>query len=136
MGQQVKYQDQGDTTLIAGLNSCSGNTTSLNGNPLQYSCLENPTEGGAWQATVYGVTKSRTRLSNFTSLKQDEIMLFAGIQMDLEIIIPSEANHTEKDKYNMILFIFFHLFFFLFIWLLLSCINILSSPPRLLILTA
>ena len=37
-----------------------------NGNPLQYSCLENPIGGGAWQATDYGVTKSRTRLSDFT----------------------------------------------------------------------
>ena len=37
-----------------------------NGNPLQYSCLENPMDGGAWQATVHGVTKSRIRLSNFT----------------------------------------------------------------------
>ena len=33
-----------------------------NGNPLQYSCLENPKERGAWQATVHGVTKSWTRL--------------------------------------------------------------------------
>ena len=38
-----------------------------NGNPLQYSCLENPMEGGAWWATVHGVTKSRTQLSDFTS---------------------------------------------------------------------
>ena len=37
-----------------------------NGNPLQYSCLENPMEGGAWWATVHGVTKSQTRLSDFT----------------------------------------------------------------------
>ena len=37
-----------------------------NGNPLQYSCLENPMDGGAWWDTVYGVAKSRTRLSNFT----------------------------------------------------------------------
>ena len=37
-----------------------------NGNPLQYSCLENPMDGGAWWATVHGVGKSRTRLSNFT----------------------------------------------------------------------
>ena len=37
-----------------------------NGNPLQYSCLENPMEGGAWWATVRGVIKSRTRLSDFT----------------------------------------------------------------------
>ena len=37
-----------------------------NGTPLQYSCLENPMDGGAWQAVVHGVTKSRTRLSDFT----------------------------------------------------------------------
>ena len=35
-----------------------------NGNPLQYSCLENPMDRGAWWATVHGITKSRTRLSN------------------------------------------------------------------------
>ena len=39
-----------------------------NGNPLQYSCLENPIDGGAWEAAVHGVTKSWTRLSDFTSL--------------------------------------------------------------------
>ena len=33
-----------------------------NGNPLQYSCLENPMNGGAWWAAVYGVAQSRTRL--------------------------------------------------------------------------
>ena len=37
-----------------------------NGNPLQYSCLENPMDGGAWWTAVHGVTKSWTRLSNFT----------------------------------------------------------------------
>ena len=37
-----------------------------NDNPLQYSCLENPMNREAWQATVHGVAKSRTRLSNFT----------------------------------------------------------------------
>ena len=37
-----------------------------NGTPLQYSCLENPMDGGAWRATVHGVAKSRTRLSDFT----------------------------------------------------------------------
>ena len=37
-----------------------------NGTPLQYSCLENPMDGGAWWAAVHGVVKSRTRLSDFT----------------------------------------------------------------------
>ena len=39
-----------------------------NGTPLQYCCLEKPMDRGAWYATVYGVAKSRTRLSDFTSL--------------------------------------------------------------------
>ena len=37
-----------------------------NGTPLQYSCLENPMDGGAWWAAVCGVAKSWTRLSGFT----------------------------------------------------------------------
>ena len=37
-----------------------------NGTPLQYSCLENPMDRGAWWAAVHGVRKSRTRLSDFT----------------------------------------------------------------------
>ena len=37
-----------------------------NDNPLQHSCLENPTDGGAWWATVHRVAKSQTRLSDFT----------------------------------------------------------------------
>ena len=53
-----------------------------NGNPLQYSCLENPMGGGAWQATVHGVAKSRTRLSDFTFfhfLEQDHLVSNPGI---------------------------------------------------------
>ena len=38
-----------------------------NGNPLQCSCLENPRDGGAWWAAVYGVTQSRTRLKRLSS---------------------------------------------------------------------
>ena len=37
-----------------------------NGTPLQYSCLENPMDGGAWKAVVHGVAEGRTRLSDFT----------------------------------------------------------------------
>ena len=38
----------------------------VNGNPLQYSCLENPMDRGAWWAAVYGVSKSQMRLSDLT----------------------------------------------------------------------
>ena len=50
-------------TCIPGLGRSSGEG---NGNPFQYSCLENPMDGGAWQLTVHGVAKSWTGLSNFT----------------------------------------------------------------------
>ena len=53
----------GDLGSIPGLGRSPGEG---NGNPLQYSCPENPMDGGAWQATVHKVSKSRTRLSDFT----------------------------------------------------------------------
>ena len=53
----------GDLGSIPGAVRSSGEG---NGNPLQYSCLENPMDGEAWWATVHGVAKSWTRLSDFT----------------------------------------------------------------------
>ena len=43
-----------------------------NGNPLQCSCLENPRDGGAWWAAVYGVAQSRTRLKRLSSSSSNE----------------------------------------------------------------
>ena len=51
----------GDTGSISGLGRCPGGG---HGNPLQYSCLENSMDKGAWQATVHGVSKSQTQLSD------------------------------------------------------------------------
>ena len=51
---------------ILKINSLYNNIGEGNGTPLQYSCLENPMDGGAWWAAVHGVAKSRTRLTNFT----------------------------------------------------------------------
>ena len=45
---------------------CTTNDGEGNGTPLQYSCLENPMDRGAWWAAVHGVSKSQTRLSDFT----------------------------------------------------------------------
>ena len=50
-----------DAGLILGSGGSPGGG---NGNPFQYSCLENPMDRGAWQATVRGVTKSWTQLSD------------------------------------------------------------------------
>ena len=52
----------GDKGSIPGLGRSPGEG---HGNPLQYSCLENPMDRGAWQATVHGVTWSQTRLSDY-----------------------------------------------------------------------
>ena len=67
-GSEVKASacNVGDLGSIPGLGRSSGEG---NGNPLQYSCLENPMDGGAWWATVHGVAKSQTQLSDFTSLQ-------------------------------------------------------------------
>ena len=55
----------GDTGHV-GLISGSGRSLGVgNGNPLQYSCLENSMDRGDWQATIHGVTKSQTRLSMY-----------------------------------------------------------------------
>ena len=62
-GSDVKASacSAGDLGLIPGSGRSPGEG---NGNPLQYSCLENPMDGGAWWATVHGVAKSWTRLSD------------------------------------------------------------------------
>ena len=74
-----------------------------NGTPLQYSCLENPMDGGAWWAAVHGVTKSRTRLSDFT------FMNWRGKWQPTPVFLPGESQgwgslvgcrlwgHTESD---------------------------------------
>ena len=58
------HANAGDAVLIPGLGIFLGEGS---GNPLQYSRLENHLERGAWWATVHGVTKSQTRLSDYTT---------------------------------------------------------------------
>ena len=68
MAQTVKLlaYNAGGLGLIPGSGRYSGEG---NGNPLQYSCLENPMDGEAWQATAYGVTEEldRTEQLHFLS---------------------------------------------------------------------
>ena len=56
-----------DTGLVPGLGRSSG---VRNGNPLQYSCPENPMDRGAWQVTVHRVTQSWTRLKQLSGQAQ------------------------------------------------------------------
>ena len=62
---KVSASNVGDPGSIPGSRRSPGEG---NGNPLQYSCLENPMDGGTWWAIDHGVAKSRTRLSNLSSL--------------------------------------------------------------------
>ena len=69
-GSEVKASasNAGDPGSIPGLGRSPGEG---NGNPLQYSCLENPMDLEVWSATVHGVAKSQTRLSDFTHFHFD-----------------------------------------------------------------
>ena len=59
---KASVYNAGDPGLIPGWGRSPGKE---NGNPLQYSCLENLMDGGAWWAAVHGVAKSQTQLSDF-----------------------------------------------------------------------
>ena len=60
-------------TRDAGSNPGSGRSSGVgNGNPLQYSCLENPMDRGAWRDTVHRVAKSWTRLKQLNTLSYEE----------------------------------------------------------------
>ena len=83
-----------------------------NGTPLQYSCLKNPMGGGAWQAAVHGVTKSRTRLSDFTSLHYQK-----ELQLKEEIV----SNTFQKCFIFCILYNISLLFMFSYDGSLLPC---------------
>ena len=61
MAQMVKNLPAIQETQVQGSERSPGEG---NGNPIQYACLENPMDGGVWQAIVHGVTKSQTRLSD------------------------------------------------------------------------
>ena len=76
----------GDPGLNPGLGRSPGEG---NGNPLQYSCLENPMDRGDWRATVHGVAKSWTRLSDFTHT------LYAGQEATLR------TGHGTPDWFQI-----------------------------------
>ena len=63
-----------------------------NGNPLQYSCLGNPMDRGAWQATVHGVAKSWTRLSTTTQLPVFLFVKYANHSKRLNILKKGSGN--------------------------------------------
>ena len=82
-----------------------------NGNPLQCSCLENPRDGGAWWATVYGVTQSQTRLkrlSSSSSSYREPISVVSGVylwtnkQIDAYFLIASYLLHRRQNTKHVL----------------------------------
>ena len=101
--------------------SCTGEGTY--GNPLQCSCLENPRDGGAWWAGVYGVTQSRTRLKPLSSsssssrlfitfLPKNKCLLISWLQSPSAVILePKKIKSAVYFFYSCLLFLLFpHLF--------------------------
>ena len=90
--------DVRDSGSIPGSGRSSGGG---NGNPLQYSCLENSLARGAWRATVYGVAKSQTQLSTYHYHKIVSIIVCAAVFISLGYlprsgIAGSYANQMVK----------------------------------------
>ena len=83
-----------------------------NGNPLQYSCLENPMDREALQATVHAVAKSQTRLSDFT-FTFTSLWLSSDCIFKLYLILYVQV-YAYMYSYICILFILLFIFIFLF----------------------
>ena len=100
---QVKASasNAGDLGSIPGSGRSPGEGS---GNPLQYYCLENPMERGAWWATVHGVAKSRTRLSDltFTNFHFHNIEYYVQLKiMLIEVLLTGKKKkHLQHIKQN------------------------------------
>ena len=81
-----------------------------NGNPLQYSCLANPMDGGAWKAAVHGVAQSRTRLKRLSSSITPWLMVpFLHVQSQKRVLKSFSNNiipKTSSVSYHSFLQIF------------------------------
>ena len=80
---KASVYNAGDPGSIPGSGRSSGEG---NGNPLQYYCLENPMDRGAWYATVHGVPKGWTRLSDFTYLLMYKCVIIKFLNKKRKII--------------------------------------------------
>ena len=76
-----------------------------NGNPLQYSCLENPMDGGAWWDTVRGIAKSRTRLSIYHVVRSldslNQMKMLHKLQNNIHILFMTKDEEMEHSSLSI-----------------------------------
>ena len=72
-----------------------------NGNPLQYSCLENPRDRGAWWAFVYGVARSWTRLKQLSSSSSSSSMVFPVVRYGCQSWTIKKAEHQRINTFEL-----------------------------------
>ena len=99
--------NKGDPGSIPGLGRSPGEG---NGNSLHYSCLENSTDGGAWWATVHGVTNSRTQLSDFTFTFPSPMSQFT-LPISSESIFSMKSFSLKEKKVSAQLQVCIYCFF-------------------------
>ena len=83
-----------------------------NGNPLQYSCLENPRDGGAWWAAVYGVAQSQTWLKRLSS-SNSSIYIYIYVRSKQEVYLGTQFSRTVNWILSTHPFPIFHFSYFL-----------------------
>ena len=99
-----------------------------NGNPLQYSYLENPMDRGSWQATIHGVTKSWTRLKQLSNIAQSDLAHVHTQTLpghDVPIFVHDEF------VFFFVLFCFYKFYFIFKLYItVLDLPNIKMNPPQ------
>ena len=89
--------NEGDHGSVAGSGRSPGGG---HGNPLQYSCLENPMDRGPWRAAVHGVTKSRTRLSNFHLVSESSLQTSCLALLTITLLAPLWGQDASQLPEN------------------------------------
>ena len=91
-----------------------------NGNPLQCSCLENPRDGGAWWASIYGVAQSRTRLKRLSSSSSSSSSVCEVLSLAFDLHFPVAGCWESSCVYWSLKKVYFYLQVCFVQWLLLS----------------
>ena len=100
VGCSLWGHEESDTTELLHFGFSLSPIGEGNGNPLQCSCLENPRDGGAWWAAVYGIAQSRTRLKRLSSSSKGNqpCISIGSADADAEAEVPADAKSPLIGK--------------------------------------